>query len=249
MDGHHKLIKWGFVTHGCIDGFTRFITYLKCSTNNKSKTVLQLFQQAIEVNNVPSRVRGDRGGENVLVADKMIELRGVGRNSYLGGPSKFNTRIERLWKDVMRNVIVLFRDRFVRYEEQGLDMEDPVHMFALHHMFLPLINHYLDQFVLMWNNHKLSTENHCTPIQLRILHAHQTPPPAQVEDIYGLEEDAEAEGDEIAVNVPQYDYHFDEVQLEEINHQCPALHMIIPVNMYDEHYFNCLHVLTEILNR
>ena len=84
LDGHHKLIKWGFVTHGCIDGFTRFITYLKCSTNNKSKTVLQLFQQAIEVNNVPSRVRGDRGGENVLVADKMIELRGVGRNSYLG---------------------------------------------------------------------------------------------------------------------------------------------------------------------
>lgn len=29
IDGHHKLIKWRLVTHGCIDGFSRLITYLQ----------------------------------------------------------------------------------------------------------------------------------------------------------------------------------------------------------------------------
>ena len=29
IDGLHKLIRWGFVVHGCINGFLRMITYLK----------------------------------------------------------------------------------------------------------------------------------------------------------------------------------------------------------------------------
>lgn len=41
---------------------------------------------------LPVRVRGDKGGENVKVADFMIKHRGEGRGSYLTGPSKFNTR-------------------------------------------------------------------------------------------------------------------------------------------------------------
>lgn len=31
IDGHHKLIRWRFVTHGGIDGFSRTIVYLRCS--------------------------------------------------------------------------------------------------------------------------------------------------------------------------------------------------------------------------
>lgn len=42
IDGLHKLIRWGFVVHGCIDGFSRMITYLKCATNNKASTVLDI---------------------------------------------------------------------------------------------------------------------------------------------------------------------------------------------------------------
>ena len=40
IDGHHSLIRWGFVIHGCIDGFSRIITFLRCSTNNRSDTVM-----------------------------------------------------------------------------------------------------------------------------------------------------------------------------------------------------------------
>ena len=43
LDGNHNLIRWGFVIHGCVDGFSRRIMFLKCSTNNKAVTILQLF--------------------------------------------------------------------------------------------------------------------------------------------------------------------------------------------------------------
>ena len=35
------------VIHGCIDGFSRRIMFLKCSNNNLSQTVLDLFLHAI----------------------------------------------------------------------------------------------------------------------------------------------------------------------------------------------------------
>ena len=34
--------RWGFVIHGGIDGYSRQITFLKCSCNNRAQTVLQL---------------------------------------------------------------------------------------------------------------------------------------------------------------------------------------------------------------
>ena len=43
LDGCHKLIRWGFVIHGGIDGYSRLITYLRVCTNNRSGTVLNVF--------------------------------------------------------------------------------------------------------------------------------------------------------------------------------------------------------------
>ena len=39
IDGHHKLIRWKFVVHAGIDGFSRTIPYIACSTNNCASTV------------------------------------------------------------------------------------------------------------------------------------------------------------------------------------------------------------------
>lgn len=81
IDGHHSLIRWRIVVHGGIDGFSRLITYLHYSTNNQADTVFTLFQEAIAKYGVPSRVRSDRGGENIDVAKFMIENRGLNRGS------------------------------------------------------------------------------------------------------------------------------------------------------------------------
>ena len=51
LDGHHSLIRWSMVIHGCIDGFSRRIMFLKCSNNNLLQTVLDLFLHAIYQDN------------------------------------------------------------------------------------------------------------------------------------------------------------------------------------------------------
>ena len=89
-DGHHKLVRWKFVTHAGIDGYSRLIVYVKCSTNNRASTVYELFLAAIQQYHLPSRVRSDQGRENVLVVQHMIEHRGAERNSMITGSSVHN---------------------------------------------------------------------------------------------------------------------------------------------------------------
>ena len=43
IDGHHSLIRWRMVVHGGIDGYSRMVVYIGCSTNNRSLTVYKLF--------------------------------------------------------------------------------------------------------------------------------------------------------------------------------------------------------------
>ena len=73
IDGHHKLIRWGLVTHGGIDGYSRTIVYLQCSDNNRAETVLSAFEKAVEKHGLPSKIRSDLGGENVDIWRYMVE--------------------------------------------------------------------------------------------------------------------------------------------------------------------------------
>lgn len=84
-DGQHKLIDFGIVVHGFIDGYSRLITGVRAVTNNRGDTVLDLFKDAIAVYGLRSRAHGDRGGENVEVAIFVTRMRGVGMGSYLWG--------------------------------------------------------------------------------------------------------------------------------------------------------------------
>ena len=90
LDGHHSLLSWGFVIHEAIDGYSRLITYLHCSSNNRSETVKELFLDAIQSFGMPSRVRTDQGGENVGVWQEMEQKRGPNTGSYLAGTSTYN---------------------------------------------------------------------------------------------------------------------------------------------------------------
>eukprot|EP00794_Sanderia_malayensis_P006480 gene6480-7220_t len=100
LDGHHSLVSWGFVIHWAMDGHSRMVIFLQCATNNRKETILNLFGESIFTFGVPSRVRTDKGGDNVLVWERMEELRSSNRGSYLAGSSTRNQRIERLWRDV-----------------------------------------------------------------------------------------------------------------------------------------------------
>ena len=109
-DGHHKLIKYGFVIHGFIDGNHRTVccpipfvfwyafslhllpqvAALRASTNNHATAVLELFLSAVTLCGHSSRVRGDCGGENVLVSTYMIMKHGPDRGSFLWGMCHIN---------------------------------------------------------------------------------------------------------------------------------------------------------------
>lgn len=54
--------------------------------------MLESFVGAVERFGLPSRVRSDKGGENIEVAHFMVERRGENRNSHITGRSVHNQR-------------------------------------------------------------------------------------------------------------------------------------------------------------
>ena len=167
IDSNLKLRHWRFVIHGGIDGYSRLIVYLRCSNNNRASTVLALFRESINTWGLPSRVRADDGGENIAVGDLMIQYRGEGRGSFITGPSVHNTRIERLWREVVHCILYIFKDIFLHMEQVGiLSRNSDIDLFALHYVYTPRINNALVQFIETFNNHGLSTEHSHSPHQL-----------------------------------------------------------------------------------
>ncbi|KAG8941496.1 hypothetical protein FRC03_004468 [Tulasnella sp. 419] len=155
-DGQHGLIRWGIVIHGFIDGYSRLITGLRASNNNRGSTVLDLFLRASGSYGVPSRLRGDHGVENIQVAAWMELHKGPGRGSYIWGRSIHNVRIERLWVDVTTQFGSKWANFFENLEiSHGLNVHNPNHVWLLHYLFLQDINSEADFFAGTWNNHKI----------------------------------------------------------------------------------------------
>ncbi|KAL3852027.1 hypothetical protein ACJMK2_015716 [Sinanodonta woodiana] len=167
MDSIHKLISWWFVIHGCIDGASRCIIYLKCLANNLAQTVLGYFQEDVRAFGMPSWVRADKGVENIYVAHFVINMKGVGRRSFKTGLSVHNQRIERLWAETNRVLSRYYRRLFMFMEDLGLLSNlDEVDLFVLHFVFLPQIQRSLDEFYNQWNYHGLSSVGHQSPLAL-----------------------------------------------------------------------------------
>ena len=81
------MIRWRIVIHGGIDGYSRLVTFLHASANNRAETVLSVFMNAINEFGLLSRICTDKGGENVLIAQYMLGCpdRGSGRGSIIAG--------------------------------------------------------------------------------------------------------------------------------------------------------------------
>ena len=56
------------VIHADVDRYSQLAVYCHCSTNNLAATVLVLFREAVNSFGLPSRVRCDRGCENVDIS-------------------------------------------------------------------------------------------------------------------------------------------------------------------------------------
>ena len=113
IDTNHKLVRWNLVIIGGIDGFSR----LHCLDNNKAKTILTCFRDAVNEFGLPSRIHTDKGLENVGIAQFMIQNRGTNRGSVIAGKSTHNQRIEHLWRDVYEGVVSFFINYFILWKK------------------------------------------------------------------------------------------------------------------------------------
>ena len=206
-------MRWRFITQGGIDGYSRLIVFLKCSTNNRSRTMYEVFLDAVHKYHLPSRIRTDQGGENVLIAQHMIEHRGADRRSVITGSSVHNNRIERLWQDLHQGVTLLYYRLFYYLEQWDLlNPLDNRHLYALHYMFLPRINRSITEFKNAWNFHSIRTASHKSPHQLftagllLLQHSDLTALDFfnDVDDMYGVDEDGpEPDDTDGTVSVPE----------------------------------------------
>uniref|UniRef100_A0A667Y9I1 Integrase catalytic domain-containing protein n=1 Tax=Myripristis murdjan TaxID=586833 RepID=A0A667Y9I1_9TELE len=171
IDGNHKLIRWKIVVHGAMDGYSRMLAFLQCSNNNRAETVMDLFNAAINEFGRPLHIRSDHGGENARIWEDMRLHRG--ENSVLTGSSVHNQRIERFNRDLNKNCRDVYAPIFYELESmEALDVDNESDLFCLHYVYIPRINHTLNEFRAAFNNHSVSSEGNRTPAQLFTLDRH-----------------------------------------------------------------------------
>lgn len=128
-----------------------------------------MFMDAILEYGVPSRVQGDRGGENRDVSIVMILMRGINRSSFMWGSSTRNTRIEQLWVEVGTQFARRWRAFFQQLEKyHHLNPGSPTHLWLLHHLFLGSINEDCELFQENWNSHPISGLGHFQSPNVRV---------------------------------------------------------------------------------
>lgn len=174
MDGNHKLIHWGIVIHGCIDGFSRKLIFCECSDNNTGKQVKQYFIDAVRREGYPCGIRVDYGVENYATANIQWVFRDLSEGAVLTGSSNHNTRIERMWRDITERFTDFYIDYFSHLVSLGADPDHVLDRWLIHFLFLPRMREDLREFVLAHNHHPISTMKNKSPVQLLEIHSERS---------------------------------------------------------------------------
>ncbi len=184
--------SWGIYIHGGSDGASHRIMYLQAAGDKRATTVAKLFLGATSIFGWPTRVRCDKGRENVCVM-LLMELQNPGGVSkpVLAGRSVHNTRIERLWREVHRIIGYRFKVIFYFLERiEALDLDNRLDIWILHTIFLPVINRALRHFQETWDYHKCSSlPQERSPLREWIDGNCRRPRPGTVDPAFEVEDD------------------------------------------------------------
>lgn len=162
VDGYDKLKPYGFPIHGCIDGYSRKVLWLKvCKTNNDPTVTGQHFLDAVEkYGGCPTLLRTDNGTENVIMAAIQAYFRSGGEDSFAGvkahryGSSPANQRIECWWSFLRKNRSNWWINFFKDLVEEGhLNTANDMQKECLWYCFSQLLQQDLNFVKQHWNSH------------------------------------------------------------------------------------------------
>ena len=148
--------------HGCIDGYSRKVLWLKvCQTNNDPAVTRQHCLDAVKkYNGCPKLLRTDNGTENVIMAAMQAYFRGdgdddlAGINAHRYGSSPANQRIECWWSFLRKNLSNWWINFFQDLVEAGhLNTSSDAEKECLWYCFANLLQQDLTAVKQHWNSH------------------------------------------------------------------------------------------------
>ena len=155
-DVYDKLKPYGFPIHGCIDGWSRKIIWLRVAQSNNNPLVPgQVYIESVAKYGCPVKLRTDCGTENGVMAALQCEFRSSS-DSHFFGTSPANQRIESWWSQFRRSRSTWWINYFKDLIEEGhLNTDNGLQMQYLWICFSSLIQKNLDEVKEHWNTHRI----------------------------------------------------------------------------------------------
>lgn len=165
IDGWDKLKPFGLTVHGCIDGYSRRIIWLKGSTTNNDPFVVcgHFVESCTEINGLPQIIRSDRGTENVNIESLQRvlrsfndDVRGQTQTAFLYGKSTHNQRIESWWSKFKCLGMDIWIKHFKSLVHIGiLDTSLTAHTQCVRFCYMALFCRTLNEIKCLWNIHHI----------------------------------------------------------------------------------------------
>lgn len=162
LDGYDKLKPYGFPIHGCVDGFSRKVLWLKVGRSNNNPVITgSYFVSALQKYGCcPAIVQTDCGTENGIIAGIQSALK-KDLKAHRYGSSPSNQRIENWWSHYKRGYSAWIIDYFKGLVDSGLlVLGSHVHMECAWFVYSGLLQTDLDNVVQEWNNHLIRKSRH-----------------------------------------------------------------------------------------
>ena len=112
-------------------------------------------------------MRVDRGVENFKVCDAMVAMRGSGRGSFIAGLPQETKELKGFGGICSATCAIIFTEYSMQWNNvNSLIFDNMIHMFLLHLIFILCINHALEKYQKLLNDHKIRTAGNWSPNQL-----------------------------------------------------------------------------------
>lgn len=146
LDSYDKLKPFGICVNGCIDGFSRYILWLRAAeTNNNPKVIGGYYIDTVKnLGGCPRCIRADMGTENVEVKAMQTFLKEQNRQNYqcppfLVGKSPANQRIESWWSILRKYNVQFWLNLFNKIKDDTYFNGDFIDKSLIRFCFMELI--------------------------------------------------------------------------------------------------------------